>query len=165
MTDEEVAAAVQQHHQQHPRSVRVRAGVRRRSCKRAGFQTPQEFRRYRMEEQRRALLQNRLIETPGIDRQKLPPIATDGRGDARVLRRYVFRAGDRARGRRPSPIPADRGRPGSRLKRPRTRRMPRPIPSSFFSGPGPILPNSPGNCPMIPDRRRAEGTWDGSVAV
>jgi peptidyl-prolyl cis-trans isomerase SurA len=62
VTDEEVASAVQ----------KTLASIRRQfsselefeeELKKAGFQTPQEFRRYRMEQQRRTLLQNRLIET------------------------------------------------------------------------------------------------------
>ncbi len=62
VTDEEVASTVQ----------KTMASIRRQfaseleyeeELKKAGFQTPQEFRRYRMEQQRRTLLQNRLIET------------------------------------------------------------------------------------------------------
>jgi len=62
VTDEEVSSAVQQ----------TLSSIRRQfaseleyeeELKKAGFQTPQEFRRYRMEQQRRALLQSRLIST------------------------------------------------------------------------------------------------------
>ncbi len=62
VSDEEVASAVQQ----------TLSNIRRQfaseieyeeELKKAGFQTPQEFRRYRMEQQRRTLLQNRLIES------------------------------------------------------------------------------------------------------
>lgn len=72
VTDEEVASAVQQ----------TLSNIRRQfaseieyeeELKKAGFQTPQEFRRYRMEQQRRTLLQNRLIES--MEQQgKMTPI-------------------------------------------------------------------------------------------
>ena len=72
MTDEEVADAVQQ----TITSIRRQFGSEleyAQELKKAGFQTPQEFRRYRMEQQRRVLLQNRLIEA--LEAQgKLPPI-------------------------------------------------------------------------------------------
>ena len=72
VTDEEVADAVQQ----TITSIRRQFGSEleyAQELKKAGFQTPQEFRRYRMEQQRRVLLQNRLIEA--LEAQgKLPPI-------------------------------------------------------------------------------------------
>lgn len=62
VTDEEVASAVQE----TLSSIRRQFGSEleyQEELKKAGFQTPQEFRRYRMEQQRRTLLQNRLITT------------------------------------------------------------------------------------------------------
>jgi len=72
ITDDEVAKAVQE----TITSIRSQFGSEldfQRELQKAGFQTIEEFRRYRSEQQRRLLLQNRLIESLR-EQDKLPTI-------------------------------------------------------------------------------------------
>jgi len=97
VTDQEVANAVQQ----TIASIRGQFGSEleyQRELKKAGFQTPQEFRTYRMEQQRRTLLQNRLIENLRAQ-GKLEPVQP-----TEAEMRELFETNKAAAGKRPETI-------------------------------------------------------------
>ena len=112
VTDQEVVARVE------AQIKRVRAGFTseldyRNELKKAGFGTPEEYRRWLMEQQRRAALQEALM-TSLRDQQKLKPVAPTEAQMRDVLRDPEGRARQAARHHL---VPPDRRGPAAGLRR------------------------------------------------
>ena len=148
VTDEEIASGVEE----QVRKVRGNFTSEvdyRAELQKAGFQTPEEYRRWLSDQQRRAAFQNRLIEKLRGE-GKLKPVLADREGDEAVLRRADGPASapgrQRSRSGRSSSLPSHRPRP-RRAPRPRLTR------SCSSSAGGPTSPPRRAASPRTRGRR------------
>ena len=129
--------------------------------RKAGFQTPEEYRRWLSDQQRRAALQNRLIEKLRTD-GKLKPVSPT---EQEMRAYFEAQKGRLGQPPRDALVPADRHRAAAR--RPRPRRAPgrRRTRSSWRSGTAPTSPRPPSASRRTPARASRAARSTGSAAA
>ena len=160
VTDQEIADGVEQ----QVRKVRGNFTSEvdyRAELKKAGFQTPEEYRRWLTDQQRRAAFQNRLIEKLRSDGKLKPVPPTE-----QEMRAFF----DEQKGQPRHPaghalVPADRHHAASRRPRPRRAPGPRPIRSCSSCGGAPTSPPRRGGSRRTPAPRSRAARSTGSGAA
>ena len=159
VTDQEIADGVEQ----QVRKVRANFGSEvdyKSELKKAGFRTPEEYRRWLTDQQRRAAFQNRLIDKLRQDGKLKPVPPTE-----QEMRAYF----DEQKGNLGSApgdalVPADRHRAARRRPRPRRSTGRRPTRSCSSSGAAPTSPPRPSGSrrTRAPRTRAARSTGSGA---